>query len=499
MRKKIIEFQEHASPITCIQFHPFEFLIAAGRNDGTVDLYDLESKKLISRTDSKSAFNGHTVKCISFSENGECLFVGTAEGISVIGWEPDREFDHIESAWSILGDMKVINKKLFCGSFENQVVKIHDIHIDQVIPFYNPSNTPFNHNQSSRRSFTRGNQKLRLSIGKSKKRDSFNTSSESPTHPSTDGGLSSPNSLSFEMIEEDEEPHPPAAMSPALSSGFTFETIVKHRENSIYDSIQPGTDSFMDTLPISLPNELDAEHYIDNYTSDLDFYPMRSSPGSKNVVEPEREDFPVNNAQPPDYAPKADIANHLAKTNAKLKNGHHHQQRRHSPPNMSTTNRTYSLQQRKLSNVSSVSTMDLHRLDDSMSLTNTTSNNKRQTAIVTATSSRSRSPVRNYISSYANNNGHSLGSVNINNNNTSRLKRSDNIGTGTTTTQLNRDNNVKNKKMTVQIYTTAPIKAPTRSKTSLDFRSSTPSSLPSSPSMPVSTSILIQFRNITVD
>lgn len=112
MRKKIIEFQEHASPVTCIQFHPFEFLLAAGRNDGTVDLYDLERKQLISRTGSNSPFNGHTVKCVTFSENGECVFVGTAEGISVIGWEPDREFDHIQSTWSILGDMKVVNSKL---------------------------------------------------------------------------------------------------------------------------------------------------------------------------------------------------------------------------------------------------------------------------------------------------------------------------------------------------------------------------------------------------
>lgn len=111
-RKKIIESQEHASPVTCITFHPFEFLLAAGRNDGTVDLYDLEKQKLISRTDANSPFNGHTVKCITFSENGECCFVGSAEGISVIGWEPDKEFDHIESAWSILGDMKVVNKKL---------------------------------------------------------------------------------------------------------------------------------------------------------------------------------------------------------------------------------------------------------------------------------------------------------------------------------------------------------------------------------------------------
>lgn len=131
-RKKIIEFQEHASPITCIQFHPFEFLIAAGRNDGTVDLYDLEERKLISRTDGRSAFSGHTVKCVAFSENGECLFVGTAEGISVIGWEPDQKFDHIEGAWSILGDMKVLQNKVYCASYENQTVQIHDIAMDKV-------------------------------------------------------------------------------------------------------------------------------------------------------------------------------------------------------------------------------------------------------------------------------------------------------------------------------------------------------------------------------
>lgn len=46
------------------------------------------------------------------SENGECCFVGSADGVSVIGWEPDREFDHIESDWSMLGDMKVVKQKL---------------------------------------------------------------------------------------------------------------------------------------------------------------------------------------------------------------------------------------------------------------------------------------------------------------------------------------------------------------------------------------------------
>lgn len=65
-QQRIIEFQEHASPVTCIQFHPFEFLLAAGRNDGSVDLYDLESKKLVSRSDTQNAFVSSTVKCITF-------------------------------------------------------------------------------------------------------------------------------------------------------------------------------------------------------------------------------------------------------------------------------------------------------------------------------------------------------------------------------------------------------------------------------------------------
>lgn len=50
--------------------------------------------------------------CVFFSENGECLFAGTSSAVSVIGWEPDREFDQIMSSWSTLGDMKIINRRL---------------------------------------------------------------------------------------------------------------------------------------------------------------------------------------------------------------------------------------------------------------------------------------------------------------------------------------------------------------------------------------------------
>lgn len=38
--------------------------------------------------------------------------MGTAAAISIIGWEPDREFDHIKSAWTALGDMKIVNRRL---------------------------------------------------------------------------------------------------------------------------------------------------------------------------------------------------------------------------------------------------------------------------------------------------------------------------------------------------------------------------------------------------
>lgn len=64
--RQIIEFLEHKSPITCIQFHPTEFLLAAGRINGTVDLYDLEKEKLMTTIDYNRQFLGQPVKCITF-------------------------------------------------------------------------------------------------------------------------------------------------------------------------------------------------------------------------------------------------------------------------------------------------------------------------------------------------------------------------------------------------------------------------------------------------
>lgn len=53
--------------------------------------------------------------------------MGTAAGISVIGWEPDREFDHIISTWTALGDMKVVNRKLVSRFVEYNLLLIYNI------------------------------------------------------------------------------------------------------------------------------------------------------------------------------------------------------------------------------------------------------------------------------------------------------------------------------------------------------------------------------------
>lgn len=412
MSKQIIEFPEHASPVTCIQFHPFDFLLAVGRNDGTIDFYDLESKQLISRTDRSKPFSGQTVKCLTFSENGECLFVGTTEGVSVIGWEPDREFDHIESTWNLLGDMKIVNNQLICGAFENTTVAIHQLGINQIIPFYNPSNKPFSHSQSSRKSFSNRTGKLRLSIGNKsiEKVDS--------NHSSNDGGASSPN-LSFEMIDEEET-------KVSLTNGFKFETTSKLSLDNlpiVPDKFQLSR--FLNHSSLQMSDESAAYKLDNNYTSDLDAYPTKSSLVLNKVIEPEREDFPVNNAQPPDYAPKS---LNLTKSVVSRQKVDMELRRKPSPPIL--TSRTGS---KRLT--ASQSTTDLNKLEE---LNNT--------FVVKRPQSRNGSPTRNYQA----------------NNLNGKFRKNE------TTAQLNKENNLnKSRNIPVHIIT-----KPVRSKTAIDIKSS---------------------------
>lgn len=296
------------------------------------------------------------------------------------------------------------------------------------------------------------------------------------------GQLSPQANISFEMIDEEDD-------DETLQNGYPFGN--KHDNylfNDLSSSSPPPTASTQQQQPlqstqistsklqsttttdnykfnsfadIKLQSD-DSDMYIDNYTSDLDYYPMRSSPGSSNVVEPEREDFPVNNAQPPDYAPKLD---QLTKNSAtKTKFNLQIQQRRAAAATENTqTSRSSSSSsmitpssQRKLSSIASVSTHDLHRIDDSVSVT------RKPIA-------RSGSPVRSYNTAY------------------NKIKKSD------TTAQLNKENNIRNnRRITVQIMA-PPMKPPARSKTSIDLRGTPtttgPTSGPTTPVSPISNQV----------
>lgn len=450
MSNKLLEFIENGSPVTCLQFHPYEFLMAAGRNDGSVDLYDLESKQMISRIERREA-GGNSVKCITFSDNGECLFVGTTQNISVIGWEPDREFDRIESNWSHLGDMKIINRKLICGGYENRNVTIHAMNLDHVIPFYNPASVVFTHQQSSRKSFNRGNNgKLRLSFDKKKS----NGNSKINESISLDAGnLSSPN-LSIEMIEEDLEPESLPMSTPDQQFEFyvsKYKNAVDYSNNltsngaseekyqlsKIINEDQQESTTIVHGFPLPEADDFRFDKptnlEITGYSSDIDtgyYSPNRYI--LHNVST--HEEFTVNSAQQPDYAPK--LPQHATKPiTAKQKMLENHDKRRASPPgavrptNLRKTN-------------TSVSTVDLHKIDEQFSNISTSSRKP---------VSRGSSPIRNAANS--------------------KIRKSE------SSYQVKNQNQ---KNLTVQFFT-----KPQRSKTAIDIKSNGRSSIPRSVQSPI--------------
>lgn len=429
-----MEFTERKSPATCLQFHPSEFLLAAGRADGIVDFYDLEKFKTISYLDDKKPLMNN-IRHIAFSETEQCLFVGTSNGVSMVGWEPGKLFDHIEGTWNNLGDMKEINNSVYCGSIENSKVIIHSINLKFLMPFCNPSNIPFHHNHSSRKSFDSRVGKLKLSVDRKPHRDDSEGNATS-----NDGGNSSPN-LSIEMIdEENDEPFETAFSSFSIRNSTSFGNKKPPATKSFTTEPSYQLEQFLNT-PTSIPAPTD-NYTIDYYTSDLDYYPVRSSPSQSNVVEPEREDFPINNAQIPDYAPKLTVPKAI-------------------PPKLTTkdssarrqTNvipvrpQTHGLSRRLTTSVSST---ELNRMDENTKLV------KRKPV------SRNGSPNRNTIQSSNQNKFRKNDGPYSMNSNSFRGGSGGGVGGN----ENNNNVNNKSKSIPVQIYTNKPV----RSKTSIDIK-----------------------------
>jgi katanin p80 WD40 repeat-containing subunit B1 len=45
------EFSDHTGPVTAVEFHPNEFLLASSSSDRSVNFWDLENFQLVSTTD----------------------------------------------------------------------------------------------------------------------------------------------------------------------------------------------------------------------------------------------------------------------------------------------------------------------------------------------------------------------------------------------------------------------------------------------------------------
>lgn len=173
---------------------------------------------------------------------------------------------------------------------------------------------------------------------------------------------------------------------------------------------------------------------IDGYSSDQDYY----SPNRfilSNVSA--HEDFTVKSAQQPDYAPKLPQQTAAKPITAKQKMLENHDKRRSSPPG--------AVRPTNLRKTSSVSTVDLHKIDEQFS----------------SISTSSRKPV-------------SRGSSPIRNSANSKIRKSE------SSYQVKNQNQ---KNLTVQFFT-----KPQRSKTAIDMKSNNRSSIPrsvQSPTMPI--------------
>ncbi|XP_034941846.1 katanin p80 WD40 repeat-containing subunit B1 isoform X2 [Chelonus insularis] len=153
--RQLREFSEHRRAATTVEFHPHEFLLASGSMDRTVHFWDLESFQLVSSTDA----NLSAIRCLHFSQGGECLFAGSQDLLKVFCWEPARTLDTVPTGWGKIQDIAIAQSQLIGASANGSNVVVFVCDLKKIAPFANISqlSSPFAHGNPSRRSFTREN------------------------------------------------------------------------------------------------------------------------------------------------------------------------------------------------------------------------------------------------------------------------------------------------------------------------------------------------------
>ncbi|XP_014479530.1 PREDICTED: katanin p80 WD40 repeat-containing subunit B1 isoform X1 [Dinoponera quadriceps] len=152
--RQLREFSEHRGSATTVEFHPHEFLLASGSVDRTVHFWDLESFQLVSSTEQT---HSSAIRCLYFSQGGECLFAGSHDVLKVYGWEPGRTLDTIPTGWGKVQDIAVAQNQLIGASFHTANVILYVCDLKKIAPLGGVSTvgSPFSHGNSLRKSFSR--------------------------------------------------------------------------------------------------------------------------------------------------------------------------------------------------------------------------------------------------------------------------------------------------------------------------------------------------------
>lgn len=148
------EFTDHSGPVTSVEFHPREFLLASASTDKTVYFWDLDNFAPVSTTEKENP----AIRCVEFSQNGDCLYGGGQDMLRVYGWEPARMLDSVPVMWGKVQDIAATSTQLIGASFFLTNVSIWIVDLTRIAPLCgvpSPQTSPFSHGQTTRRSFSK--------------------------------------------------------------------------------------------------------------------------------------------------------------------------------------------------------------------------------------------------------------------------------------------------------------------------------------------------------
>lgn len=127
--KQMEDFTRHCGEITCLDFHPSEFVLAVGSVDRTITFWDLDKFKLVSQTPADTK----AVRSIRFTPDGRALCSVTPEALKVWTWEPPQCHDSLELSWPTVGDLHINERseELFGLSYAENFVSVHTVKLKQ--------------------------------------------------------------------------------------------------------------------------------------------------------------------------------------------------------------------------------------------------------------------------------------------------------------------------------------------------------------------------------